>query len=149
MPLELLIEEVAHAAQVPRPLFTHIGHEDHAAGGVHMVLLIGASDREHHGEAAAVVADAGGVQSRAVLFDMDVGALGEDRIEVTGDDDGGLGARACALGDDIPHGINARGETQRLKAAFHLGATHGLLEGRGGDLADGTLLAHRSRRCRS
>ena len=80
-----LAEKMLHAAQVSQAFLTHHAHEQHVVFGLHAGLLHGAQGGEHHHQTAGVVTHARGEDGVASLTDGDVGALGEDGVQVPSD----------------------------------------------------------------
>ena len=141
---ELFAEQIAHAAQVARPFLADVADEVDGAVGLHAGFLERADDGENDGEPAVVVADARRAELSAVVFDGDVGAFGEDGVEVSGDDDRRPGADAAPLGDDVAGGVDADVlEAERFEALFELSAAFGFFERRRGDGGQLDLLLER------
>ena len=58
LPLQALTEQRFHAPEIPEALFADVGHERDRARRLHPGPLQRAHDRDEHGQAATVVADA-------------------------------------------------------------------------------------------
>ena len=104
-----------------------------------------AHHRQHHRQPAAVVADAGAANHRALLRDLDVGALGEHGVEVRGEHEVRPRRRARALAEHVADLVDAHVLQPELAelARVELGARR-LLERRRLDLADLHLLGQRA-----
>ena len=88
------LEEVTHAAEVAFAFFAYVGGEEDGDGRGDVGVAEGGGDGKKAGEAGGVVADARGVDARAVLFfdGFDGGVGGEDCVEMGGEEDaGGVG----------------------------------------------------------
>src|SRR4051794_8009818 len=64
--LQLLVEEMPRAAQVARALLTDVADEVHGPAGLYVGPLERARHGEKHGETAAVVADAGRLETSTI-----------------------------------------------------------------------------------
>ena len=80
--LETLVEQLLHAAQVAEALLADVRDKGDRARRLDVGLVQRADHAEHHGQPAAIVADAGPFQDVAVARDFDVRAFGEDGVEV-------------------------------------------------------------------
>ncbi len=133
-------EQVARAAQVARALLAHIAHEQDVGLGLDLGGVQGAHIGQQGGEAAGVVADAGRHEPVALAMDLHVGAFGEHRVLVGGQDHEGalaLGLRARTDPCDIALGVHLHiGEALGLEHVQIGEAAGVLLEGRGGDLGE-------------
>ena len=85
--LQLRVEEMLHATQVPEAFFAHRADEGHRTGGGDLRGVHRTCHGEHDGKAAAVVPDAGALQHRAVARHAHVGPFREHRVEVRAQDD--------------------------------------------------------------
>src|SRR5262249_17634520 len=126
-------------------LLAHVADEVNGAVGLDVRSLIRPSDREHDGQATAVIPDARPGESCAAALDGDVGALGKDGVEMPRDHDGWTLTRSRTLGDDVSDGVDPSGEAERLHTRSKLEPAFGLLEWRRGDLAERNLLLERPR----
>jgi hypothetical protein len=88
-------EEVARAAQVAHPFLAGRRGEADRAARAQRRARERLGHREHRGQAARVVADAGPDEAWPVVLHAQVGLRREDRVEVRGDDDC-RGVRRCA-----------------------------------------------------
>ena len=83
------LEEVTHAAEVAFAFFAYVGGEEDGDGWGDFGEAQGGGDGEEAGEAGGVVADAGGVDARALFFfgGFDGRVGGEDGIEMGREED--------------------------------------------------------------
>jgi hypothetical protein len=144
LPGELLLEQVARAAQVARPFLADVADEDDRARRPDVRRLERTRRREHHGEPATVVADAAADEPAVLLLHPDVGPLGEHGVEVAGEHDGGAVASAAALADHVAHRVHADvGKAELLQCRLVGDAARRLHEGGRGNLAERDLLLER------
>jgi hypothetical protein len=134
-----------HAAQVAQSLFANVGDEGDCAGGLYVRFVERADDAEHHGEAAAIVANARAFEDVAFHGDADVGAFGKDGIKVRGEDQVRMRGFARPDSDHVAGGVRADiVQPEAFKEALQLLAAHFLFERRRRNLADlDLLLDHR------
>jgi hypothetical protein len=139
--LQAFVEEVFDAAQIAESFFADVADEGDGAGRLHVAGLEGAHHREHHGQATAVVADAGPANHRALLRGLDVGAFGKHGVEVGGEHEMRARCRARALPEHVANLVDAdvlQAELAEL-ARIELAASR-FLERRRFHLADFDLL---------
>jgi hypothetical protein len=99
-------EDVTHASEVALTFFAYVGGKDDGDGWGDAGVAEGGGDGEEASQACAVVADAGGIDSRriGVLDGFAESAGGKDGVEVSGDEDAGSGF-GMALGEEFGNGV--------------------------------------------
>src|SRR5688500_18757902 len=100
---------MTHAAEIAGTFFPDVDDEEDSCVMTRVGSLIRAGYRQHHGEPATVVADTRAGHAPALLFHPDVGSLGKNRVEMSGDHDGRTTASPLSLGQHIPDRIDAGG----------------------------------------
>ena len=140
--LEAVEEEALHAAQIAQPFLADIRDERDGAGSFHVAVIQRADYREHDGQSAAIVADARRFEDVALARDFDVGAFGEDGVEVRGEYQVGVRGLAGPDADHVAGRVDAYvAQTQFLEEALQLLPADGFLEGRRGNFAEPGLQA--------
>ena len=123
-------------AQVAEALFADIGDKNDRTDGLDPSLVQRSDDGQHHGQAAAVVADARTGQHRAVALDPDVGALGKNSVEMSDERQRTAAAGAGTFADDVALAVDADVPEPELgKPLFVVGGSHLFLKRRGRYLA--------------
>src|SRR5437773_11950965 len=88
------VEEVFHASQIPRSLFTDGGGEQHRPSRAHARDDHRLRDGDERRQAARVVADARALEPLATSLDGDIYLRSEHRVQVGREDDGRVGLSA-------------------------------------------------------
>jgi hypothetical protein len=138
----VIAKEVSRSAEVAVAFLAGRPDElDRSAGAqVHAVNLLG--DREHGGEAAPVVADAGSDDSRTVVAHTERGVARENGVEVRADDNRRVIGKSIAASNDIPDAVRPNiCKTKVRKSARDPGAALPFLAGWRRDFGDGDLHA--------
>ena len=132
----LLGQKVPRTAQVAEALFADICDKNDRAAGLDPRFVQRADDGQHHRQAAAIVADARTGQHRAVALDGNVGALGENSVEMGRERKRTAAAGAGTFADDIALTVDADVlEPELGKPLFVIRGTRLFLKGRGRYLA--------------
>ncbi len=138
------VEEGLGAAGIAEAFLADVGDKGDGAAGFEGGGLEGVDEGEEAGEAAAIVADAGRGVGGAGVFDVDVGAFGEDGVLVGGDDEVGVGLDAGAVAEDVAGGVDADVfEAGGGEEALELEAAGLLVEGRRGNLGEADLFVNK------
>ena len=81
-PFRAVVEEILGAAQIAQAFFAGVGGEGDGARRSHLGVIQGLDHAQHHGQAAAIVADAGPFQNVALARHLDIRAFRENGVEV-------------------------------------------------------------------
>ena len=101
-----VLEQVPHAAQIAWPLLADIGDDQQVGAGAHSGGIHRAKPGEQHRQRPRVVADARGIQLRAVPPHGHVGAGGEHGVQVGSNTDQWGIAHSRAHSGDISFGVD-------------------------------------------
>ena len=103
----VVVEQLLHAAQIAEPFLADVGDERDRARRLDVGLLHLADDRDHHREAAAVVADARSLEQVALALHLDVGAFGEHRVEMRREHEMRMRGRARIVAEHVADLVDA------------------------------------------
>src|SRR5688572_988598 len=133
-----------YSAKVSRTFFSYVSHEVDRPLCLDSRFLERLRGLEHDGEAATVIADSRTLHPCSLTRHLDVGSLGKNRIEVSGNHHRRTLSGSWACRDDVSFRIDAHVfQPECLEPPFVLRRTCCLLEGRRRDFADGCLLIER------
>src|SRR6266545_7112531 len=139
--LELLIKEVLHTPQIPQALFPN--RRDERDGAVRLSAAPGERpyDGEQHGQAAAVIADAGSPDDVALTRSSNRRVFWKHRVEVRAEHQVRTRRKASALADDVAGAIDPDvREAERLERLLQRPRAPLFLEWRRGNLAQTYLI---------
>ena len=126
-----------HTAQVARAFLADRGHEDDGSLGVQLLVLEDARDRDHGGQAAAVVGNAGRVNAPARAPNRDLGFSGKDRIQVRCQNHRRCLRARLVTRDHIAYLINEHVQIERCELPGNKRSPLPLAEWRGGNAHNG------------